>query len=114
MAKLTPSLRVRWIAGRRDDAVVVFSRHRALEEVARRLTPEHLLVFLGDNFFVSPPHRAGPIYDLLEVSSWRNTGIRIHVGKTQLWNRAGTRPPIVCDRLERVAQAVNPNARVWR
>ena len=34
-------------------------------------------------------------------------------GKTQLWNRAGTRP-IVCDRLERAAQAVNPNARVWR
>ena len=39
--------------------------------------------------------------------------IRIHVGKTQLWNRAGTRP-IVCDRLEKAAQAVNPNARVWR
>ena len=35
-----------------------------------------------------------------------NAGIRIHVGKTQMWNCAGTRP-IVCDRLERAAQAVN-------
>ena len=33
--------------------------------------------------------------------------------KTQLLNRAGT-SPIVCDRLERAAQGVNPNARVWR
>ena len=44
-------------------------QHRALEQVASRLTSgEHLLAFLDDTFFVSPPHRAGPIYDLLEVS----------------------------------------------
>ena len=30
-----------------------------------------------------------------------------------MWNRAGIRPP-VCDRLERAAQIVNPDARVWR
>ena len=37
----------------------------------------------------------------------RNAGIRIHVGKTQLWNRAGTRP-IVCDRLERGRSSCQP------
>ena len=81
-------------------------QHRALEEMARRLTPgEHLLAFMDDTFFVSPPHQ--------EVSLWRNAGIRIHVGKTQLWNRAGKKH-IVRDRSERAAQTVNPNARVWR
>ena len=43
-------------------------QHRALEEVARRLTPgEHFLAFLG--VFVE------------------ECSIRIHVGKTQLWCR---------------------------
>ena len=37
----------------------------------------------------------------------RHVGIQIHCGKTQIWPRA-------CDVLERVAQAVNPTARVWR
>ena len=58
-------------------------------------------------------HRAGRIHDLLEVSLWRHAGIRIHVGKTHMWNRAGNRPA-VCDRLERAAQIVNPDARLWR
>ena len=49
--------------------------------------------------------QGGPDCDLLEVFLWRNAGIRIHVARR---NRAGTRRG-----LERAAQAVNPNARVW-
>ena len=50
--------------GEQGDAMMplLFSlgQHRAHEEAARRLTPgEHLLAFLDDTFFVSPPHRAG-------------------------------------------------------
>ena len=76
-----------------------FDQHRALE-VARRLTPgEHFLAFLDDNFFVSPPHRAGPIYDLFEVSLWRNAGIRIHVGHNcGIVQEPG---PLCANRLER-------------
>ena len=36
-----------------------------------------------------------------------------HVGKTQVWNAAGDRPP-ACDLLERIAQASDPEARVWK
>ena len=36
-----------------------------------------------------------------------------NAGKTQVWNRSGIRPE-GCDALERIAQAANPRARVWR
>ena len=72
----------------------LFQQTPCLEE-ANRLTPgEHLLAFLDDTFLVSPPHKV-----VME-----ECGIKIHVGKTQLWNRAGARP-IVCDRLEPFKQS---------
>ena len=79
--------------GKQGDAMMLLShslgQHRALEEVARRLTARATTS--------------------LSVSLWRNAGIRIHVGKTQMWNRGGTSP--LCAIVERAAQAVNPNAR---
>ena len=69
--------------GKQGDAMMLLShslgQHRVFEEVARRLTARSTTS--------------------LSVSLWRNAGIRIHVGKTQMWNRGGTRP-IVCDRRE--------------
>ena len=38
--------------------------------------------------------------------------IHINIGKTQVWNAAGIRPP-ACDELERIAQLTDPDARVW-
>ena len=74
---------------------------------------EHLMAFLDDTYHVSKPARVGPIYGSLENALWTNAGIRIHVGKTQIWNQADIRPPI-CDVLERSARAVDPTATVWR
>ena len=89
-------------------------QHAALEEVSRSLVPgEHLFAFLDDICLVSKPGRVGRIHDLLAAALWRHSGIQIHHGKTQVWNRASIRPD-VCDRLERVAQVVRPDAQVWR
>ena len=104
--------------GEQGDAMMplLFSlgQHGALQNASRTLGHgEHLMAFLDDTYYVSEPARVGPIYGSLENALWRNAGIRIHVGKTQIWNQAGIRPPI-CDALERSARAVDPTATVWR
>ena len=83
---------------------------------------ERLFAYLHDIYFVCRPERVRGLYSALQnalrYASLRNAlrrhaGIQIPCGKTQIWNRAGVRP-LACDVLERVAQAVNPTARVWR
>ena len=64
---------------------------------------EHLLAFLDDIHMVTRPERVGAA----------RASIRIHGGKTKIWNQSGERPRI-CDVLERIAQQNNPRARVWR
>ena len=84
------------------------------EQGSRSLVPgEHLFAFLDDIHVVSKPGRVGRIHDLLAAALWRHSGIQIHHGKTQVWNRAKIRPD-VCDKLERIAQIVRPEAKVWR
>ena len=39
--------------------------------------------------------------------------IRVHTGKTKVWNRAGIKP-LACDVLERIARIQHPSAVVWR
>ena len=90
-------------------------QHGALEAVNDRLTRgERLLAFLDDTFIVAPiAAEAGPAYGHVREALMNHCGIHIHVGKTKTWNRAGNRPAI-CDMLERIAQRVNPRAKVWR
>ena len=93
--------------GERGDAMMPLlfplGQHGALHDASRTL----------DTYYVSKPARVGPIYGSLVNALWRNAGIRIHVGKTQIWNQAGIRPPI-CDALERSARAVDTTTTVWR
>ena len=58
-----------------------------------------------DIYVVSKLGRVGRIHDLLAAALWRHSGIQIHHGKTQVWNRARIRPD-VCDSLERAAQVL--------
>ena len=84
-------------------------QHGALQDASRTLGHgEHLMAFLDDTCYVSKPARVGTICGSLDDALWRNVGIRIHVGKTQIWNQAGIRPPI-CDALERVSASGRPN-----
>ena len=50
---------------------------------------------------------------ILEECLRTKTGINIHLGKTKLWNRAGTKFDMA-DSLSAAAQAVKPEAVVWR
>ena len=87
----------------------------ALQAVQRRLVEgERLFVFLDDVYVTTPsPDRVGPIYRVLNAELHRHARIRINAGKTQVWNSGGIRPDF-CDVLEKLAQQVDPGARVWR
>ena len=49
----------------------------------------------------------------IQENLWVHSSIRIGGGKTQVWNGAGSKPDI-CEVLDRVAQAADPEAKVWK
>ena len=69
--------------------------------------------FLDDVNTVSMPDRVCDIHRLLEESLWAESGIRVHEGKTLLWNATGESPP-GHERLQRAAVLADPAAVVWR
>ena len=72
--------------------------HDSLVEVHRNMQPgEHLLAFLDDVRVVSPPGRTRPMYNVLDEKLEAGAGIRLHAGKTRVWNRASMCPPNVVD-----------------
>ena len=91
-----------------------FWQHRALEAIHNNFHPtEILLAFLDDVFAVTPrPDRVGTIYGSIHDNMWVHSSTRIDGGKTQVWNGAGSKPDI-CEVLDRVAQAADPEAKVW-
>ena len=70
----------------------------ALEEVAAALLPgEQLCAFLDDLCVLCDPSRVKVVYDLLATTLHRVAGIRLHQGKTQVWNKAWILPQNVED-----------------
>ena len=63
-------------------------QHAALEAKQRGLNRVKLLAFLDDLCLVSKPEREGT-----------HCRIRVHGGKTHVWNQAGHKPE-ACDRLQ--------------
>ena len=89
-------------------------QHQALDEVVRGLLPtEKLFAHLDDVYVVTTPDMVATVYTLLQENLWVFAGVRIDGGKTQVWNAAG-RKPLVCEAMDRIAQAQNPEAKVWR
>ena len=89
-------------------------RHAAFEEVQARLRPnERLFAYLDDVYVVSKPDRVGAIYTALQETLWAHARIRIHGGKTHVWNQAGQKPD-VCEAMQRIAEVSNQRAQVWR
>ena len=89
-------------------------QHEALEAISDQLPEgDHLLAYLDDTYIVTQPERVSDAYRCLDTELWNRARIRIHGGKTKIWNRSGIRPPI-CDVLERIARASDPSAVVWR
>ena len=90
-------------------------QHGALEATHEELLDgENLVAYLDDIWVVlTVPERVGHVYGSLQRNLFSHARIRVHGGKTQVWNRSGIRPE-GCDTLERIAQAADPRARVWR
>ena len=72
-----------------------------------------LFAFLDDVCVTTTPNRVGTVHNILQEELHRHSRIHINIGKTQVWNAAGIRPP-ACDELERTAQLTDPDARVWK
>ena len=71
------------------------------------------MAFLDDVYMVSQPERVGSVYAVLQEALFAHAGIRVHGGKTKVWNMAGVRPAS-CDVLEQIARNEDPWAVVWR
>ena len=78
-------------------------QHRALVAVHSRLLPSaSVMAYLHDNHVVSSPERVEHVHTALDEELLRHCHIRVHAGKTRVWNAAGIRPD-ACDLLERLA-----------
>ena len=87
--------------------------HRALEATHRRMNPgEFLMAFHDDVYMATPPARVGPMHAVVQEDLFVHACIRVHHGKTKVWNQAGVRP-VACNALERIARTNNPEAVVW-
>ena len=90
-------------------------QHAALTAIQGSLgAEERLMAFLDDLYVATPiPDRLRNVYGTMQQELWTHSRIRINGGKTQVWNSCGVRPEF-CDTLERIAQATDPESRVWR
>ena len=83
-------------------------QHTALEEASAHLWPgERIFAYLNDIYLVTMPERVGAVHPIVELRV--QAKIRIHSGKTKVWNRAGERPQI-CDVLECIARVPEPTS----
>ena len=56
-----------------------------------------MFAFLDDVYVVAPPERVRVLYDALAAALWAHARIRLHEGKTRIWNAAGEEPPNIAD-----------------
>ena len=71
---------------------------------------ELLFTFLDDIYLLCRPARVLTAHTIAQRA--RHARIRVHSGKTHVWNMAGVGPE-GCEVLERLAQQEDPEARVW-
>ena len=89
-------------------------QHSSLIAVSDRLHHgERLCAFLDDLYVASNPERTVDCHQILGEELWHHAKIRLHHGKTAVWNRGGEVPPDI-GALERAARITDPSARVWR
>ena len=72
--------------------------HNALKDVQGHLeNGELLFAFLDDVYVVCLPHRVRSIFNLLGDRLSTMAGIRLHEGKTRVWNKAGECPEEIAE-----------------
>ena len=87
--------------GEQGDALVplffAVGQHSALEEAsAQWLLGEHIFAFHDDICMVTMPERVGAVYAIVEEQLRTRARIRIHGGKTKVWNRGGEARDLRC------------------
>ena len=88
--------------------------HGAFSAVKARFREgEKVFAFLDDVYVTCAPERVLDVYKILEEEIFAHTHIRMHHGKTQVWNRGSVIPQGV-ETLTRVAQLTRPGAVVWK
>ena len=87
---------------------------RALSAVQARLSEdEKVFAYLDDIYAICAPERVLEVHCIFEVEIFSRTQIRLHHGKTQVWNRGGV-TPVGVEFWTRAARAIRPEAIVWR
>ena len=71
------------------------------------------MAFLDDIYNVCKPDRVVHIHTMLRAQLWHHSRIRIHLGKTQAWNRCCVEPQNI-QALQQAAPPFDPEAVVWR
>ena len=89
-------------------------QHGALAAIqARMRVGEHVFAYQDDIYTMSRPTRVDKLHVAAEEELWAHARIRLNLGKTQVWNKAGTEPNGV-ETMTRGARASKPDAMVWR
>ena len=83
--------------GEQGDALMpllfALGQHRALVATQSELQDgEFLFRVFGRHLRGVPPDRVGAVYASMQQHLWAHCRIRVHTGKTQVWNREGVRP----------------------
>ena len=87
-------------------------QHGSLEAAQARLrVGERLMAFLDDIYAVCSPDRVGAVFAIVEQEMQARAHIRMHRGKTQVWNRGGVVPDGI-EELTATARLVKPEAMV--
>ena len=96
-------------------ALFSLGQNDALVAIQGRLAQdERFMAFLDHIYAVGDrPERSGAAYTAIQEELWTHTGIEVHQGKTQLWNRAGV-APAGSAALTAAARVADPSAVVWR
>ena len=87
--------------------------HGPLSAVRVRLRDGEKVFAFRDVYVICAPERVLDVYKILEEDIFAHTHIRIHRGKTQMWNRGSVTPPGI-ETVTRVAQLTRPGAVVQR
>ena len=88
-------------------------QHGSLEAAQARLrVGERLMAFLDDIYAVCSPDRVGAVFAIVEQEMQARAHVRMHLGKTQVWNRGVV--PDGIEELTAAARLVKPEAVVWR
>ena len=75
----------------------------------RFIEREYFFVLLGLHVL---PERVGEVHKVVQQELWSRANIRVHHGKTKVWNRVGVEPR-GCTELTIAPKMVKENVTVW-